>query len=262
MTRARAVVTISALVLSAAATVSTQNGRPARPGQPGNSSPVLPGRVGGGPSPRPPDASRPNGRLFAPQDLGLIEGPDRDQWQKPDQIMDSLSIAEGSVTAEIGAGGGWFTARLSARVGPNGLVYAEDIQPLMIDAIERRIQRENLRNVRAILGSATDPRLPPGVVDAALIVEVYREMGIAPADPVMLLSRIAESLKPDGRIGVVDYNPGGGGPGPAPDQRVDPEAVIKAATTAGLRLLAQERRVNPFQFLLVFGRPAPTRAPR
>ena len=66
--------------------------------------------------PRRPSRSKPNGRLFAPQDLGLLEAPDREQWQKPDQIMDALGIAEGSVVAELGAGGGWFTLQL-ARAG-------------------------------------------------------------------------------------------------------------------------------------------------
>ena len=167
--------------------------------------------------------------------------------------MDSLLIGEGSVVADLGAGGGWFTARLSARVGPNGVVYAEDIQPAMIEVIDRRKIRENLRNVRPVLGTANDPRLPSGI-NAALIVDAYREMEIPPADPVMLLRRVAESLKPDGRIGVVDFNPGDGGPGPARDQRVDPEAVIKAAAAAGLDLIAREPQVNQFQFLLVFGR--------
>ena len=63
------------------------------------------------------------GHLFPPQDLGLIQAPDREQWQKPDQIMDALAIAEGSIVADLGAGGGWFTVRLARRVGPNGLVY-------------------------------------------------------------------------------------------------------------------------------------------
>ena len=81
-------------------------------------------------------------RLFPPQDLGLLEAPDREQWQKPNQIMDALRIADGSVVADLGAGGGWFTIRLARRVGPNGLVYAEDIQPQMIEAIRRRVQRE------------------------------------------------------------------------------------------------------------------------
>jgi predicted methyltransferase len=198
---------------------------------------------------------KPRTRLFEPQNLGLLEAPDRDQWQRPDQIMDSLRIGEGSVVADLGAGGGWFTARLSARVGPNGLVYAEDIQPGMIDIIERRKVRESLRNVRTVLGTENDPHLPKGI-DAALILDVFREMQIPPANPVTLLGRVSESLKPNGLIGVVDFNPGDGGPGPDPDQRVDPDAVIAAAAAAGLRLIAREE-ANRFQFLLVFGKAAP-----
>jgi predicted methyltransferase len=198
-------------------------------------------------------------RLFPPEDLGLLEAPDRDQWQRPDQIMDLLRIAEGSVVADLGAGGGWFTARLSARVGPNGLVYAEDIQPGMIDIIERRRTRENLRNVRTVLGTENDPRLPKGI-DAALIIDAYREMQIPPADPVMLLRRTADSLKPDGLVGVVDFNPGGGGPGPEPDERVDPDGIVTVAAAAGLRLIAREQ-ANRFQFLLVFGKAVPPARP-
>lgn len=195
----------------------------------------------------------PRGRLFAPQDLGLLESPDRALWQKPDQIMDALGIADGSVVAELGAGSGWFSSHLSRRVGPNGVVFAEDIQPAMVELIGRRIARENLRNVRPILGTANDPRLAAGI-DAVLMVDVYREIEIPPADPVLLLTNVVRALKPDGRVGVVDFNPGDGGPGPAADQRVDPQMVIKAATTAGLRLVGRDPRINAFQFLLVFAR--------
>ncbi len=198
--------------------------------------------------PAPPAQAKPKGRLFPPQDLGLLEGPDREQWQKPEQIMDRLGIADGSVVADLGAGGGWFTTRLARRVGPNGLVYAEDIQPQMIEAIGRRVQRESLLNVRTILGTVKDPRLPRGI-DAVLIVDAYHEM----EDPVMLLKNVERSLKPQGRIGVVDFNPGGGGPGPSPEERVAPEAVVTAAAAAGLQLISQEA-VPPFQFLLVFGK--------
>ena len=72
----------------------------------------------------------------------MLEGPDRDAWQRPEKIMDELRIAEGSVVADLGAGGGWFTVRLAHRVGPNGVVYAEDIQPQMIEAIKRRVARD------------------------------------------------------------------------------------------------------------------------
>ena len=72
-------------------------------------------------------------RLFEPEDLGLLEPPDREAWQKPDQVMDAVHIAEGTTVADIGAGGGWFTMRLARRVGPNGRVYANDVQRLMIE---------------------------------------------------------------------------------------------------------------------------------
>ena len=209
----------------------------------------------GNPAPPAPAAqSRSRGRLFPPQDLGLIEGPDREQWQKPEQIMDRLGVADGSVVADLGAGGGWFTTRLARRVGPNGVVYAEDIQPQMIEAIGRRVQREGLLNVRTILGTVRDPRLPRGI-DAVLIVDAYHEL----EDPVTLLKNVERSLKPQGRVGVVDFNPGGGGPGPAPDERVAPEAVINAAAAAGLQVISQEA-VPPFQFLLVFGKGSTPRA--
>jgi SAM-dependent methyltransferase len=203
---------------------------------------------------------KPKGRLFAAQDLGLLEAPDRDQWQKPDQIMDALGIADGSVVADLGAAGGWFTLQLARRVGPNGLVYAEDIQPQMIEAISRRMQNENLLNVRPVLGTASDPRLPSGL-DAAVISDAYREMD-DPADRsivVTLLANVARSLKPQGRLGIVDYLPGGGGPGPAADLRVDPNVVIAAARAAGLELIKRED-FPPFVYLLSFGRTPSGRA--
>ena len=198
--------------------------------------------------------TRPKGRLFAPQDLGLLEAPDRDQWQKPDQIMDALGIAEGSVVADLGAAGGWFTLQLARRVGPNGLVYAEDIQPQMIEAISRRMQNENLLERQAGARHAERSAIAAGL-DAAIISDAYREMD-DPADHslvVTLLANVARSLKPQGRLGIVDYLPGGGGPGPAADQRVDPNVVIAAAHAAGLELIKRED-FPPFVFLLSFGR--------
>ena len=139
-------------------------------------------------------------------------------------------------------------------------MYAEDIQPQMIDAIKGRVERENLSNVVTVLGSADDPRLPPGI-DAALIVGSYHEMQFDEAgkrrDPVVLLKNIARSLKPQGRLGVVDFRPGAGGPGPDPDQRVDPEAVIRAAAAAGLAFISRDD-VPPFEYLLIFGRSSGT----
>jgi predicted methyltransferase len=217
------------------------------------------------PAPAAPPAQssqqKPNTRLFGTQDLGLLEAPDREQWQKPDQIMDEIGVAEGSKVAELGAAGGWFTLQLAERVGPNGRVYAEDIQRAMLEGISRRMQSENLTNVTTVLGTPSDPRLPPGL-DAALISDAFHEMDV-PDDRtlvVTLLRNVAQSLKPQGRLGIVDWTPGSGGPGPAAAQRVDPKRVIAAANAAGLQLIKRED-FPPFVFLLVFGRanakPAP-----
>jgi len=195
-------------------------------------------------------------RLFQPQNLGQLEGPDRDLWQKPEQIMDALGIADRSVVADLGAGGGWFTIRLARRVGPQGLVYAQDVQREMLDATSRRALKEGLTNVRPVLGTATDPRLP-APVDAVLIVDTYHEMD----DPVKLLGNLRRALKPTGRVGIVDYRKDGYGPGPELEDRVDPEVIVRDATAAGLRLLRRETFL-PYQFLLVFGPSQPTSSAR
>jgi predicted methyltransferase len=192
----------------------------------------------------------PHRRLFPPQDLGLLEGPDRDKWQKPDQIMDALNIADGSTVADIGAGAGWFTIRLARRVGPRGKVYAQDVQRQMLEAIRRRVAKEGLQNVETRLGEGSDPHLPAGQLDAVLVVDVYPEV----EDRVTFLRNLGASLKPNGRIGIVNYKPGNGGPGPSGGEgvRVEREVVEADARAAGLRVLARETFL-PFQYLLVLG---------
>lgn len=190
---------------------------------------------------------RQHGRLFPPQDLGLLEGPDRDAWQRPDQIMDHLGIGEGSLVADLGAGGGWFTIRLAHRVGPNGRVYAQDIQPEMIGAIERRVEREGLSDrVKTVLGTPDDPQLPVPV-DVVLIVDAYHEMD----DPRTLLRNVRKSLRNGGRIGIVEHTKEGHGPGPPMEERVDPERVIADAEAVGLVLHSRGDFLR-YQYLLEF----------
>jgi ubiquinone/menaquinone biosynthesis C-methylase UbiE len=162
--------------------------------------------------------------------------------------MDALRIAEGSAVADLGAGSGWFTIRLASRVGPNGVVYAEDVQREMIESIRRRVERAQLRNVVPVLGSSQDPRLP-GPVDAVLIVDAYHEMD----QPVVMLKNVARALKPNGRVGILEFKKDGWGPGPPMNERVDPERVIRDAEAAGLRLISRETFIR-YQYMLVFGR--------
>jgi predicted methyltransferase len=193
----------------------------------------------------------PHGRLFPPQDLGLLEGPDREKWQKPDQIMDALNIADGSTVADTGAGAGWFTSRLARRVGPRGMVYAQDVQRQMLEAIRRRVAKEGLENVHTRLGQGSDPNLPAASLDAVLVVDVYPEV----EDRVTFLRNLGASLKPNGRIGIVNYKTGRGGPGPSPEEgvRVDASVVEADVEAAGLRVLSRETFL-PYQYMLVIGR--------
>ena len=190
-------------------------------------------------------------RVFPPEELGRLAPPDRDEWQQPDKIMDALGIAERDRVADVGAGGGWFTVRLARRVGPNGRVYAEDVERLALKAIGVAVDREGLKNVEPILGTPTDPKLPLNL-QAVLIVDLYSFL----TDPVSILKSIATSLAPKGRLGIVDFkNDGAGGPGPELEYRVDPNVIIRDAKAAGLRLRPNSPELAlRYQYLLVFER--------
>jgi ubiquinone/menaquinone biosynthesis C-methylase UbiE len=163
--------------------------------------------------------------------------------------MDALGIADASVVADIGAGSGWFTIRLARRVGPRGVVYPEDVQKEMISAISRRVSREGFNNVVPKLGLKNDPRLPAASLDAVLMVDAYHEI----EDRVSMLSNLAKALKPQGRLGIVDFRLDGTGPGPAPEERVSPDVVVNDAKKAGLKLLRQEPFLQ-YQYFLIFGK--------
>ena len=188
---------------------------------------------------------------FPPQDLGLLESPDREAWQKPDEIMDALGIADAARVADIGVGAGWFTIRLARRVGPNGMVFAQDVQRQMLEAVRRRVAREGLLNVETRLGSDSDPNLPSRSLDAVLVVDVYPE--VENRDRVTFLRNLTAALKPGGRIGIVNYKPGRGGPGPSPaeGERVEADAVERDAQAAGLKVVGRQTLL--YQYLLVLG---------
>lgn len=194
-----------------------------------------------------PVAPRNQGRLFPPENLGLLEGPDRAAWQKPAEIMDALQIAEGSVVADIGPGAGWFTMRLAERVGPNGIVYARDVQREMVEAVRRRVSRAGFNNVHPAQSDYDNPNLPPRSLDAVSLVDVYQEI----EHPVVYLRNVAVALKPNGRIGIVNYKPTPRG-GPGPTVRVERAVVEADAKAAGLRVLSYQNL--PYQYLLVLGK--------
>lgn len=146
-----------------------------------------------------------SGRIFAPVmgvgGAGWLERAEREDEEAPSKAIDALDLEPGMVVADIGAGSGYYASRIAKRVGPTGRVYATDIQPGMIDILERRIKNEGLTNVTAILGGADDPRLPPASIDLAIMVDVYHEL----QQPQLFLQRLKPAFKPGGRLVLLEF---------------------------------------------------------
>ena len=121
--------------------------------------------------------------------------------QPPDQVMDAIGVKAGMVVAEIGAGQGRYVVQLAVRVGENGKVYAEDIDAAALQYLERRCEREGLKNVETILGDVADPKLPKGELDLIFIISAYHHFD----DPVALLKNARPALKPDGILAIGEW---------------------------------------------------------
>jgi ubiquinone/menaquinone biosynthesis C-methylase UbiE len=130
-----------------------------------------------------------------------LERSQREAEEHPDAALDALNIKPGMVIADVGAGVGYLTTRLAKRVGPSGKVYATDIQPEMLTRLRERLDHEHITNVEPVLSSQADPKLPAGQIDLILMVDVYHEL----TQPQRMLRRMKESLKPDGRLVLIEY---------------------------------------------------------
>lgn len=130
---------------------------------------------------------------------GPTEGM-RESWQRVPDIFDAMGVVPGAVVADVGAGGGFFTTRLARAVGDGGKVYAVDISSGALDRLRRQLDNEQISNVDTILSTPDDPRLPEGVIDAALIVNAYHEM----TEHQAMLDAIRRALKPTGRLVILD----------------------------------------------------------
>ena len=126
----------------------------------------------------------------------------RDKAGEAAKVIRLLGIGAGQSVADIGAGSGYYTVRVSPVVGPRGRVIAQDVIPRYLADLKRRVRREGLGNVRFVLGSASDPKLPPASVDTALMIHMYHEV----AQPYALLGRLRASLKRGGQLAIVDLD--------------------------------------------------------
>jgi predicted methyltransferase len=176
----------------------------------------------------------------------VFDDPKRDAWQKPHQVIRALALNPDAAVADLGAGTGYFAARL-ANMLPKGTVYAVDIEPDMVRYLGERAKREKLPNLRPIAGTAGDPELP-AKVDLVLLVDVYHHI----EDRSRYFRNLAASLKPGGRLAVIDFrldSPNG----PPREARIAPERVKAELADAGYALVA-EHAFLPHQYFLIFGR--------
>jgi len=177
-------------------------------------------------------------------DLSIFEDPARAEKLQVERVLDVLGVREGARVADIGAGSGWFTVRAARRAGPAGAVYAVDINPDFLKHIEERARKENLPQVRGVLGREDDPLLPPASVDAVLILKTYHEI----AQPVRLLTRLRPALREGARLGIIDRN------GKGDDHGVERDTVIREAERAGYALAEEHDFVkgDGMDYFLVF----------
>jgi precorrin-6B methylase 2 len=162
-------------------------------------------------------------------------------------MIEALGVRPGQTVCDMGAGNGFYTLELARMVGPEGLVYAVDIQPQMLQMLSRRAAQEGLANIRLVLGSPIDPRLPADKIDLVLCVDVYHEF----SHPEAMLHRIRESLSDDGRLVLVEFR----GEDPAvpikPLHKMTKAQVRAELEPAGFRVAREFDRL-PWQHLLFF----------
>jgi predicted methyltransferase len=177
----------------------------------------------------------------------VFDDPKRDAWQKPHAVIEALRLKPSAVVADIGAGTGYFSVRL-ARMLPQGRVYAVDVEPDMVKHLGERAKREDLANLKPLAAAADDPRLPERM-DLVLLVDVYHHI----EERSRYFRRLAASLKPGGRLAVIDFHLDAP-EGPPRAARIPPDGV-KAELAAAGYALSEEYDFLPYQYFLVFSPP-------
>jgi len=150
---------------------------------------------------RHPVSGRVIAQVMGYEGAAWLERPERESEEQPSKAIAALGVTAGQVVADVGAGSGYYTVRLAERVGPTGRVFATDIQPEMLSLLRARVARARLDNVELVLSADADPRLPEGLFDLVLMVDVYHEL----ARPQEVLRKLRASLKPDGRLVLVEF---------------------------------------------------------
>ena len=177
-----------------------------------------------------------------------LEREGREELEKPEVVIQAMELRKGMLVAEIGAGTGFFSRRIAKVVGPTGRVYAQDIQPQMLEMLKGYAARERVTNIIPVLGTETDPKLPLGKIDRVLLVDVYHEF----QQPEPMLAALRKVLAPGGTVTVVEYRLEGDTASHINlDHRMSTEQVLAEWGAAGYELLNQVETL-PSQHVFIF----------
>lgn len=179
-----------------------------------------------------------------------LDRPERIEEEAPDKALDVLGIRPGSTVADVGAGSGYFTVKLSARVGPTGRVYANDLQPGMLEILGGRLLDMRIANVTLVRGDIDDPKLPASTLDLALLVDVYHEFSA----PQAMLRRLREALKSDGRLVLLEYRKEDPAIPIRPEHKMSVAEAKLEVEAEGFRLAKVDESL-PRQHILIFEKP-------
>ncbi len=178
-----------------------------------------------------------------------FDNPERDAWQKPEEIVDALHLKRTSSVADIGAGTGYFSVRIAKRI-PEGKIFAADVEPDMVRYLGERARREHLSNLVPVQASPDAANLPESV-DVVLVVDTYHHIG----NRIQYFAKLKSSLRPRGRLVIVDFKANSPS-GPPVQYRISPERVAEELNAAGYSLL-ETRQFLPRQYYVVFGKRGP-----
>ena len=179
-----------------------------------------------------------------------LDRAERDNEEDPDHAIDVLKITKGSTVADIGAGSGYMTVKLAKKVGPDGKVFANDIQPGMLELLTRRLQKSKITNVSTVLGTQDDPRLPLDAIDLVLMVDVYHEL----SQPQLMLRHIKASLKPTGRLVLLEYRKEDPNIPIRPEHKMSVAEAKLEVEAEGFKLTKTNEDL-PRQHILIFSKP-------
>ncbi|HYK18838.1 MAG TPA: class I SAM-dependent methyltransferase [Bryobacteraceae bacterium] len=161
-----------------------------------------------------------------------LDRPEREEEEEPDKALEAIGIRRGMIIADVGSGSGFMSFKMAKLVGPSGKVYANDIQPEMLAIVQARARQSKITNVETVLGTDRDPKLPAGTIDLILLVDVYHEF----SHPQAMLDRMRESLKPGGRLVLLEY------------RKEDPTVPIRPEHKMSVAEVKAELEPEGFQF--------------